>query len=338
MTAATSLGRLDRCRRPGSSLVAADRALPGAKEWHHVVIHHQGLHLLVNLSELSGRYDHQTARVIVMAYTDSFHSAVEVAAPAAVQMKRSTLDARYGANTRWWWEHDHYRLVVHQPDSAIDIDLRLDPLAEHSMLTGVSLSSHERLSWFFVPRLRARGSVTIGADRHEIRSAPAYHDHNWGRFDWGGDYSWEWISGVSDTWSLTASRLLDGARSTLTSQYMHVEHDGRSETFRDAEISTHAEGRLRVDDVPVVPGAMRLITPSSVEDVPERMHWSARRGANRIEALIAPRRVARLVVPSERAVDEVIVLAEVIGRVEIDAMLGGRHIRDSADVVLELLR
>ncbi len=338
MTTPSTIGVLDRCRRPGTALTGGQSAEAGAKEWHHIVMHDQGLHLLINLSESTGPYDDAAVRVIVMAYTDSFHSAVEVAVPAEVSMNRARLDASYGAGTRWWWQGDHYRLIVKQPQSDVDINVRLDPLADHSMLTGVSLSARERLSWFFVPRLRATGSVSIGSHRWTLTDARAYHDHNWGRFDWGGDYSWEWVSGIGEGWSMTSSRLLDGARSVLTSQYLHFESDGSTATFRDAEVSTHSEGRWRAEDAPIVPGVMRLITPSSTEDVPERMHWAARRGNNSIEAVVTPMRLARLVVPSERAVDEVVVLAEVVGRIEVDGVLDGRRISGSGDALLELLR
>lgn len=369
MIASPSTGYLDRCRRPTPG------AHVGAKEWHHVVVYTDGLTLLVNLSETHGRYDDGTVRVVIVAHhtLDSsdggvdagWRNAVITASPHEVArrdqtMRSAMLDSPYGASARFWWDHDHYRLVIDSStthtDADIEVDLRLDPVAVASMLTGVTLapstyvasaqrvSPVEKLSWFFVPRLHATGSVRIDGHGIELHNALAYHDHNWGQFAWGGDFAWEWVSAVGDGWSVTASRLLDRTRSTLRSQFLHVEADTPDGsdpvrvTFRDPEITVTSKGRYRAENVPVVPGLLRLVTPSLTEDVPELMHWSARRGADEVAVSIAPTSIVRLAIPDEVRVDGVVVLAEAIGAATVGGQIGGVSFESDGHSILELLR
>ena len=83
---------------------------------------------------------------------------------------------------------------------------------------------------------------------------------------------------------------------------------------------------------------MRLVTPALIEDVPEMMRWRARRGDQRVDLAINPDAIARLAIPSERAVDRVVVLAEAIGDASLDAQIDGREISGKGHSILELLR
>lgn len=330
------MGHLDRCRRPGFG-ARPPLAGPNAKEWHHIVVHTDELHLLINLSESETPHG-SVARTIVMAHTDRWHNSVITADHHDVAISTSRLDARYGSSTHFWFDGDRYHVRVHDPRSHDSIEIELTPVTSASMLTGVTLSPTEKLSWFFAPRLLATGTAFVGGKRFELRQAVAYHDHNWGRFDWGGDYAWEWISVVHAEWSVTASRLLNLARTRVTSQFLQLENGTDRITFRDAEIQVVSHGRKRRADVPVVPGALRLITPSLLEDIPERMHWQARRGANQLDLELTPESIVRLVIPSERAVDDVVVLAEAVGAGTLDATLNGVPVQGRGHTIVELLR
>lgn len=335
-----AMGHLDRCRRPAIARPhrASDRmANVFAKEWHHIVVHHDDLVLLVNLSESETAHG-PVARVIVMAHGAQWWTDVTTAEASDVVIATDRLDARYGPNTRFRFVDGAYQLCVTHPGGRYDIELRLVPQTPGSMLTGVTLSTVEKLSWFFAPRLLATGHVTIEGTSHALTDALAYHDHNWGRFDWGGDYAWEWISVVNHDWSVTASRLMNGARSRITSQYLHIESNLGQCTFRDNEIEVESLGRRRAHDVPVVPGVMRLLTPALVEDVPDTMRWRARRGDQHVNLVINPGAIARLAMPSERAVDRVVVLAEAVGDATLGAQLGDHRLSGSGRSILELLR
>ena len=341
MIAVDAMAHLDRCRRPAlerrhRATSASGSAL--AKEWHHVVVHGPELSLLVNLSE-SATSDGPVARTIVMAHDEHhWYTSLTTAAASDVAIATDRLDAHYGQSTRLAFDDGAYHLSASDSTEGYDIDLVLRPQSPASMLTGVTLSRTEKLSWFFVPRLQATGRVTLVGDTTVMTDAPAYHDHNWGRFDWGGDYAWEWISIVADDWSVTASRLLNGSRTRVTSQYLHLETAGEAVTFRDHEIEVASHGRQRFDDAPVVPGVMRLLTPALVEDVPATMRWSARRGAQTLDLRIEPASVARLVMPSERAVDRVVVLAESLGEAQLTGTINGRDLSGLAPAIVELLR
>lgn len=343
MIDAVDLGHLDRCRRPAIGRphrAATPAARAAAKEWHHIVVHAEDLTLLVNLSESATSHG-PVARVVVMAHlagTEHWVASVDTVAPDQLVIATDRLDARYGAQTSFAFTEGTYHLRSSSSEHGYAIDLELTPQTPGAMLTGVTLSPDERLSWFFAPRLTASGLVSFGPNTHEVIDALAYHDHNWGHFDWGGDYAWEWISVVNADWSVTASRLMNGARTRITSQFLHLETAAGAVTFRDGEIEAVPTGRRQFDHAPVVPGAMRLLTPSLVEDVPDSMRWRARRGDNQVDLCIEPSAVARLVVPSERAVDRVVVLAEVVGNAELTATVAGNQIRGGGPTILELLR
>ena len=104
------------------------------------------------------------------------------------------------------------------------------------------LASGARLSWLFVPRLEAHGHVRIGDTRVGLRGAPAYHDHNWGRFRWGADFGWEWGSvlprDLSDPWTIVCMRMTDQRRRRATRQalYAWYEHEPVA-LWRDAAMT-----------------------------------------------------------------------------------------------------
>lgn len=150
-----AMGHLDRCRRPAIKRAyrAQDQAATAlAKEWHHIVVHHDDLSLLVNLSESETAFG-PSARVIVMAHGADWSTSVTTAKPSDVVIATDRLDARYGPDTRFSFVDGAYQLRAVDAAGGYDIDLRLVPQTAASMLTGVTLSRVEKLSWFFAPRL-----------------------------------------------------------------------------------------------------------------------------------------------------------------------------------------
>jgi hypothetical protein len=74
----------------------------------------------------------------------------------------------------------------------VEIDLEVVPEPRAYLPAAVMKGSDGFESGYAVPAAlgRARGTIAIGGERHELTGAIAYHDHNWGywksvRWDWG---------------------------------------------------------------------------------------------------------------------------------------------------------
>jgi hypothetical protein len=330
------LGRLDRCRRPQPLRLGAGRGVLGAKEWHHVVMHHPEVSVLVNYSETVDCIGRSVLRAMVMVHTHEWTHELLTSDEGASSIAVLTLDWRLDDRASFRWTGDRYRATFR--GSRIEFDLELVPNCDAQFVSAAPLSANERISWVIVPRLAASGSVRVAGRDITVTDVPSYHDHNWGHFAWGGDFAWEWIAATGDDWSLTASRLLDGNRGTTTAQYLLFEVDGRTTVFRDAEVTVRTAGLLGPVPAAVVPGVMRMVAPTSVDDVPRTFTLVARREDQTVHATIAPDVVARVVMPSDVRCDAVTVLAETLGAASVQASTGGRVVDDHRRGVLELLR
>lgn len=331
------LGRLDRSRRPRPVTTSRAGLAIGTKEWHHVVIHHPEMSLLVNISETVDAHGATTCRALSMASLDnSWHHEVLTAAPGTVSIDSLTLDVRLGDQARFWWDRDRYRLHVN--GSRVMVDVTLRPRSAPHLLPGAVLSAHERISWVIVPRLHATGEVCVEGRRFSLDDAPAYHDHNWGHFEWGGNFSWEWIAITAEDWSLTGSRLLDRTRSIVSAHHLLIEDDHGAVSFGNSEVRVSSAGRLGAVPAAVVPGALRLLAPTSIDDIPRDMTWHARRGISSVTATLHPRSVARIVMPSDVRVDDVVVLAEAFADGNVDATIDGRPRQATGYGLVELVR
>jgi len=50
------------------------------------------------------------------------------------------------------------------------------------------------IGWGFIPKLMVKGNLIIGKTKFDIdKQWYCYHDHNFGQFQWGEDFGWEWI-------------------------------------------------------------------------------------------------------------------------------------------------
>ena len=142
-----------------------------------------------------------------------------------------------------------YELSVELPAIRVRAKLRLVPASTPFVVNNQPLAPGSRLSWLFVPRLEAHGCVWVGDTRVSLRGAPAYHDHNWGRFRWGDDFGWVWGSVLpersTDPWTIVFMRMTDRFRRRATRQGLYVWH-GRDAVamWRDGTVAVEQEGLL----------------------------------------------------------------------------------------------
>jgi hypothetical protein len=322
--AGVDLRRHDFLRAP----LAATARPEGFVEWHHFLVHAPDLRLLVNLSltaEPIGDRVRLVPRVIVLVWeAGRWAGAVDRFAPADLDIS-ADLNTLVVAGNRVEVDPDGYRVVLDLPRRGLAGELRLTAPngARPVTVTNRPLGTG-RLNWLFVPLLHADG--WFGG--HRLDRAPAYHDHNWGRFRWGADFGWTWgtvlPAEVDDPWSLVFMRMTDRHRLRCRSAAVYLCHAGAPvAVYRDAKVRIRSVGLLGHPPDCTLPPPMGLVLGGVATDVPRSLEVEA--GDGELRAELTPRSHARLALPSAVHPDRSVVLTEVAGPARVRAAGRGRH-------------
>jgi hypothetical protein len=334
------LARSDFLRAP---LLATARPA-GFKEWHHFVVHAHDVRLLINFSlnnEVFGRDEVRLApRVIVIARDENWSGAVERFDEHALNVSADLGELTVGGN-RMTVLPDGYHVLIDLPDKDIRGELHFAS-ASQPFLVRNEPAGDGRVSWLFVPRLRANGWLRIGGREHRMDDDPAYHDHNWGRFCWGDDFGWTWgtilPTAPEDPWSMVFVQITDRSRLRSLSQALYVwHHDEPAGIFRHAAVRVRTEGLLgRAVDL-TLPPPMRLLLDGEVPGVPERIDITATRAGDTVHAEFRSKSYARLAQPSEARLDRSTVLCETDGTVRASGTIKGKDFDFVGTGVFEFL-
>jgi hypothetical protein len=157
-----------------------------------------------------------------------------------------------------------FNLTATAETAAMDVDLRI-PL--------------ERgwISWYVVPRLALSGEMVVAGERWSLETASAYHDHNWGRWNWGSDFGWEWGAFLAPRNGPTVvlTRLTDRAHRPNENARLDVRLAGRSHTFAGSTLSVDLLGDLNVR-LRRLPGVLAALHGDRERPrLPERVHIRA---------------------------------------------------------------
>lgn len=313
----------------------------GYKEWHHFVVHGRSQRILVNFSINNHGDEMRLApRVIVISHGDRWTGTVErfpeTDLDIAADLGGLTIRGN-GMTIR----PDGYRVVLDLPEQGVRGELDFVSTSKPFVVNNQPVGDG-RMSWLFVPRLRAYGWLRIDGREHRFENELAYHDHNWGRFWWGDDFGWTWGTILphreDDPWSMVFLQMTDRARHRFTSQALYVWHrDEPAAIFRHAAVSTRSIGTLAREADCTLPAPMRLLLDGDVPGVPERVHVSAARAGDAVDAQFRSRSYARLAQPSELRLDGSTVLCETSGDVRVAGSVGGERIEFTGAGVFEFL-
>ncbi|MGF1468139.1 MAG: hypothetical protein ACFCGT_18625 [Sandaracinaceae bacterium] len=233
-----------------------------------------------------------------------------------------------------------FRLDLAPRDAPIRGTLLLEPRSLPVPLHQRPAANAPAMSWVVVPRLRASGVVEVEGTRHEIPGAPAYHDHNWGTFDFGHDFTWEWGYSLFEErapWSFVMVRFADATRSRALEQTLFLWRGPKqARVLTDRSLTVRRQGRLRPDRLPKVPGSLRLLVPGNATDVPERFEVEGALGADRVEMSFVSEQVLQLLVPDAGGFG-VSRIHEVAGRVTLVGQVRGEPFRQEGRGVFEFL-
>jgi hypothetical protein len=333
------LARSDFLRAP----VLVTARPEGFKEWYHFVVHRPGWRLLVNFSL---NHEHARAdptrlapRVIVIAHDTQWTGAIERFDESELDVSADLGTLVIGGN-RVVVRPDGYRVVIDLPGHDIRGELVLTSLSRPFVVNNQPVGEG-RLCWLFVPRLRADGWLRIGGQEIRLENEVAYHDHNWGRFRWGGDFGWTWgailPTGPKEQWSLVFHQMTDRRRLRCLSQALYVwRHDEPAAIFQLATVQVRCRGLLGRSADCTLPPPMRLVL-DKVSDVPESIEITATRAGDALRVEFRPQSYARLGLPSEVSLDRSVVLCETAGTGRVSGSINGEDIDFVGAGVFELL-
>lgn len=300
-------------------------------EWQHFLVFAEGLELLVNFSVVAQGTRHprdeqsQTARVIVMAHDKGWSGFVHARKAAQIDFRANGKHCRIGPHSLRITP-DHYDLQVSSPDEGIALQLRFEPKCVPMIAANQQVGGGRRLSWFMVPRGTVHGHVQLGKRHFTLQATPAYHDHNWGHFAWGEDFSWEWGIALEDgDWdrdALVFSSLQNRARSEiLLEQILMWRHGSNVLSAGRSELTVTSHGPAHNLQSWVLPAVMSLIRGHANADLPEKLEFCVRTPRGNLDVCFCPEAVAELSIPSDTDPFGVVAIHECIGTVECVGLL-----------------
>jgi len=318
----------------------------GYKEWHHFIVHTGDLHLLVNISLVDDAWQPdarraERARLIILARAGEWFGSVDTFAASEIEISEGGHRIRFPRG-ECRFAGGRYRLRFETADGSVAGDLAFDPTSEPALANNQSLSAGKTLRWLFVPRLACRGRVRAGRQRFAPAGAPAYHDHNWGMFQWGDDFSWDWASALpadpANAWSIVFMRMGNRGRTLTRCQGLYLWRGATpARIFRDGDLDVRAEGIAEVRSPLKLPHVMSLISPMGVKDVPERLEVEARGEGDAVDLVFETEDVAQIIVPNEVDATGVTILNEVAARVTAHGRVRGAKLAFEGPGVFELV-
>lgn len=319
---------------------AMTRPLP-FKEWHHFVIQRDDVRLLVNFSMLVEQHLGSPRRiapqVIVLFHGGSDAAAFDRTAPSEFSIAPDLRGLTIGGS-RMVMNSDGYDVVLDLDRGRIAGELSFRPVSRPFVVNNQPVGAG-RLSWLFVPQARVDGWVVADGARIELVDDVAYHDHNWGHFTWGDDFSWMWGSVLPadpDDYTLVVMQMTDRAGHRANSQAVYVWHGAEPVgMFRDRDVTITRSGPAPLEATTFVPPIVRMLS-GRAHDVPAELTLTATTADDDLRIIFRPDRFTRVGFPDERSLDRICTLDEASGSVEIDGTVGQRAITRRARGFFEL--
>ena len=317
------------------------------KEWLHFVVHSDEVELLVNLSLVDDTRANATpgqefARTVVLTRDQEWDGAIELSEPDEVEVKGGDIHMRFGENLATYRDGT-YQVRARMQSRPIAIDLQLEPCSFPALSNNIRLELDDRpINWMVIPRLEATGVATIGDRTYRLDRAPAYHDHNWGHFDWGKNFAWEWgfslPPSVDCPWSLVFVRLADrGHTRALTQGLFLWNHEKHFRIFRGSDMVVSPTGFLRQTPFRL-PGIMNVLSPGAASDVPQRLEARAEGDGDWAEFCFDADDVAQVCIPNDTDDAAVTVINEVGGNLALEGEVRGQQIEMKGRAMFEFVR
>ncbi len=315
------------------------------KEWLHFCVVGPGAEVVFNLN-LSGDprpgapIGNRLARVVLLAFDGSWKGDIEPVPSDDVRIRPGLVDVAMGGNSVVF---DGERFLLHGSLAGIPLSLDAELVPETAPLevrSEVALGEG-RIGWLAVPRLSARGAVTVGQASYPLEGALAYHDHNWGAWLWGQDFSWEWGFGLPDDatcpWSVVFDRTTNRGRTSVKELTLALwRRDRLFRLFTQDQVSVRRHGFLPPRRLPKFPRVMALATPEITTDIPAVLEVRAGQGDDWVRLAFSAVDPMQIVVPNDTDLEST-VINEVRGRVSATGCVRGEGVEVAGTGIFEFL-
>lgn len=314
------------------------------KEWVHAVVLTPGLDVIANVSLLGSIATGAAARVIGLVRGDGWTGGVERIAPSSVAVGAGGRGLRAGSS-EVRWDGSAWHMTVDLPGERLHLQLALTPIATPASVMRLPFGADAPVQWNVVPHASASGTVTVDGRVTILDRAPAYVDHNHGRFAWGEDFVWEWGAflpepGAHPTLGAAVfSRLLDARRHRVRAAGLMTWADQRYDRFYGDHTTTFAlEGRWKGARPRTFPPEMSAALEAGVVGVPARVEVVGALPDQRDTVRMHVTHAARLAVPSDHDPTGTVVVWELTGPAERIARRHGGEARVAGRGIVELVR
>jgi len=315
------------------------------KEWYHVCIHAAGVDLLVNLNVSADTRPavpagSRAARVVMMAHDRSWSGDIEPVDSRLVKLIPGEVAIRLGQNSLVFRD-GRFELTAALQEHPLAVNAVLEPQTTPLGITHEVGVGEGTIGWFAIPRLSATGNVVSGDCVYSLDGATAYLDHNWGRWLWGQDFSWEWgfghLNDGEEQWSVVVDRTLNRARTRILESTLAL---WRGETlvkmFSRNEIGVRPIGFQFPHSLFRVPRPLALAVPELGRDVPRQFEVTARSDADHVRLLLTVGSEAQILIPNEIDLDTTII-TEVLGSIRMNGEIRGSKVEAEGESVFEFL-
>ena len=315
------------------------------KEWYHFCIVGPGFDLLVNLNvsadnRPAASAGSRAARVVMMAHDKGWSGDVEPVDSRFVTLVPGEVAMRLG-QSELFFRDDRFELTAALQSSPMVIHASLEPLCTPLGIMHEVDVGEGGIGWFVIPRLAVTGRAVIGDCIHSLEGTTAYHDHNWGHWLWGQDFSWEWgfghLSDLETPWTVVFDRTLNRARTRVLESTLALwRGESLFRIFSRHEINVRPTGYSTPSRLFRIPRPLAMAVPQLGRDVPRGFEVSARAGADQVSLLFATSSEAQILVPNETDLESTII-TEVLGRIEISGEVRGCSLAATGRSVFEFL-
>jgi hypothetical protein len=316
--------------------------LPGAdhparalySEWQHFVFDAaaRGLHGLCTLGLSGDVTDQETGRAAVtLALFDrarGWQGGLNLRHLAEARFKDGRPDIRIG-ESRVRRRSNAYEVDCVTRDYSLELKASFTPRTQAVRITDLAGTMNAVIA----PRGSMVGTIRCGQRAPAIlRSETAYHDHNWGLWNWGLDLGWEWgyfhqplqKRRTKYRHSFVVGRVTNPMAQELSSERVLLvwRNDTFSQAFLGSRIDLEISGAFPHSSVVRMPGLLAALHPLDSDSIPARFCFVAIEGQDWVEVTFVTEGVLQfLFVPV--AGSGVTTVAELAGNYHVKGCLRG---------------
>ena len=293
------------------------------KEWMHFCVFAHDINVLVNFSLVKERGELTPRLTLLVEQSGRWVGDIVSAESAVIRPANLNFSAR---NCSLNFENGIFHITGVIPEKEIAVNFTLTPIVSPIQTPSVNAGSG-KLRWLCIPRCDAEGNVTVGNITHQFKNAPGYHDHNWGSFEWGGNFSWRWgyFSFGSDL-SVIVSRILDKQAHQVISDSFMVSSDNDLKDFRGHNVKHKQKGVLQLESNLTVPPIISLAIRSGNVSINREYEVKATNQEDALTLTFVPQSLATIGMPSGEQGIETSTISELSCTANLTGTLRGKAI------------